>query len=134
MGGLASEGSPRWRHATPRGNAAGGTSVRCFGVSRVRSISRSRSPRAGRSEETRDRLRIVGIGIVTASPTAVMASRAVVRGVGDERAGATTKEEADEEDARVGGEELAPGLVDELYESLRDAVRWTDSSVDSVVG
>ena len=113
---------------------------RRFGVSVFRAFARylararARSPRAGRSEETRDRLRIAGIGIVTASPTAVMASRAVVRGVGDERAGATTKEEADEEDARVGGEELAPGLVDELYESLRDAVRWTDSSVDSVVG
>lgn len=51
-----------------------------------------------------------------------MASRAVIGGIVDERADVTKKEE-EEENARCGGEGIDPGLVDELYESLRDAVR-----------
>jgi hypothetical protein len=51
-----------------------------------------------------------------------MASRAVIGGIVDERA-VVTKKEDEEENARVGGEGIDPGLVDELYESLRDAVR-----------
>lgn len=53
-----------------------------------------------------------------------MASRAVIGGIFDARAGGAKKEEEEEEEnARGGGEGIDPGLVDELYESLRDAVR-----------
>lgn len=63
-----------------------------------------------------------------------MASRAVIGGIVDERAVVTKKEE-DEENARVGGEGIDPGLVDELYESLRDAVRGSiNQSNQSIVG
>lgn len=61
-------------------------------------------------------------GCTDIDPSSIMASRAVVGGIVDARAVGTKKEE-EEENARGGGEGIDPGLVDELYESLRDAVR-----------
>lgn len=75
------------------------------------------------------------VGIVTVAPTSIMASRAVIGGTVDARAvGAKKEDEEEEENARGGGEGIDPGLVDELYESLRDAVRGLIKSSDERIG